>query len=306
MSSYIVIDGGTTTTRVALISNKKLIDKIKISAGARANMQAPGTLEAAVREAIDRLLSQNSAAPECILAAGMITGEFGLYNLPHIEAPAGIDDLGNSVAEVRLPDISPLPFYFIPGVKILGDIEKTDMMRGEECEVFGLYDGEDAVFVLPGSHSKIINLKDGKITDFKTLLTGEMTASLCEGTILRDAVDLSASLEESYLIGGYRYCREHGINEALFKVRILKNLLSASRDEIYSFFLGVVLCGEIEAIIKTHKKNIFVAGRAELRAATAILLKSEGLNATPVSDEAADMSTFLGMIKIFESKKSKD
>lgn len=48
MSSYIVIDGGTTTTRVALISNKKLIDKIKISAGARANMQAPGTLEAAV------------------------------------------------------------------------------------------------------------------------------------------------------------------------------------------------------------------------------------------------------------------
>ena len=163
--------------------------------------------------------------------------------------------------------------------------------------------GGDGVYVLPGSHSKIINLKDGKITDFKTLLTGEMTASLCTGTILRDAVDLSASLEESYLIGGYRYCREHGLNKALFKVRVLKNLLSASRDEVYSFFLGAVLEGEIQVIKSFCTENIFVAGRAELRAATALILKAEGISATEIGDQEVESSTFLGMIKVYENKK---
>ena len=130
-----------------------------------------------------------------------------------------------------------------------------------------------------------------------------MTASLCTGTILRDAVDLSASLEENYLIGGYRYCREHGINEALFKVRVLKNLLSASRDEVYSFFLGAVLEGEIQVIKRFCTGNIFVAGRAELRRATALILKAEGMSATEIGDQEVESSTFLGMIKVYENKK---
>jgi 2-dehydro-3-deoxygalactonokinase len=304
MASYIVIDGGTTTTRIGLATDGKIIDKIKLSLGARANMEQPGTLEEGVKNAVSELINKHSATPECILAAGMITSEFGLFNLPHIEAPAGIDELSSATKKVLLPSVSPLPFYFVPGVKTLGRLEETDMMRGEECEVFGLYDIKgDGTYVLPGSHSKIIRIAGGKITNFRTLLTGEMVASLCGGTILRDAVKLSSSLEESYLLGGYQYCREHGLNEALFKVRILKNLLSASEDEVYSFFLGAVLEGEIRNLYLPDDR-IFIAGKAELRHATAVILKAEGKAAAELDDDAVDCSTFLGMIKIFENKKS--
>ncbi|MBR3594149.1 MAG: 2-dehydro-3-deoxygalactonokinase [Clostridia bacterium] len=305
MANYIVIDGGTTTTRIGLAVDGKIIDKIKIPLGARANMEKPGTLEAEVKNAVNQLQGRHSVTPECILAAGMITSEFGLFCLPHIEAPAGIDELAAATKTVTLHNVSSLPFYFVPGVKTLGRLEESDMMRGEECEVFGLYDiNGDGIYVLPGSHSKIIRIAGGKITDFRTLLTGEMVASLCGGTILRDAVKLSSSLEESYLLGGYRYCREHGINEALFKVRILKNLMSASADEVYSFFLGAVLEGEIKNILTYPDARIFVAGKAELRHATAVILKAEGKTATELDDDAVDGSTFLGMIKIFENKKS--
>ncbi len=305
MGSYIVIDGGTTTTRIGLADGERIIDKIKISLGARANMEAPGSLQRAVREGIETLLERHAASPECIIAAGMITSEFGLFALPHISAPAGIEELSEGIKQVYLDEISPLPFYFVPGIKTWGELEKTDMMRGEECEVFGIADG-DAVYVLPGSHSKVITVKSGKITDFRTLLTGEMAASLAGGTILKDAVSFDAALDEGYLLRGYDCAQKNGLNEALFKTRILKNLLGADENEVYSFFLGAVLEGEIRTILAGENKRIVVAGKAELRDATVAILKTKGIQAEAASNDAVEQSTFLGMIRIFEHKKSRN
>ena len=72
----------------------------------------------------------------------MITSEFGLYNLPHITVPAGIKELYDAMKEVTIPEISEIPFVFIPGVKVTGEgLHKTDMMRGEETELVGLCNG---------------------------------------------------------------------------------------------------------------------------------------------------------------------
>jgi len=179
------------------------------------------------------------------------------------------------------------------------------MMRGEETEFAGLSSGKGGVYILPGSHSKVIFADEsGRITSFHTMLTGEMMAALSQNTILKDAVDLSMSeLSEEYLLKGYEYCRECGINKALFKVRILKNIFGKDADETYSFFVGTVLCGEIEEIVKMKPERIVIGGKRQIKKAMYCILKNASdSEVVCIDDKDVDNCVSLGAIRIFENK----
>lgn len=309
MSIYITIDGGTTNTRISLVENRKIIDNIKLNIGARASIENKDSLKSEIKKAIEKILKENNVTEKDvirILASGMITSEFGLCNLEHIKTPAGIDELHHSIKEMDLKEISSIPFAFIRGVKTSSDsFEKADIMRGEETELMGIINPDygKCVYVLPGSHSKIIITDaSGKILDFSTMLTGEMIASLSQHTILKDAVDLSVSdLNDEYLLKGYDYCRQDGINKALFKTRILKNVLKCGKEEIYSFFMGTVLCDEIEQIIKCDAETIVIGGRTQIKNAMVEILKSrDNKKIISLDESTVKLSVILGAIRIFE------
>ena len=241
-----------------------------------------------------------------IIASGMITSEFGLCNLPHLVAPVGISELHNEMHKTEFSDISSIPFRFIRGVKLKADVlENADMMRGEETELYGLSDDFCGAYILPGSHSKIISVNEnGQITDFKTELTGEMIYALSQYTILKSTVDLSVDeLSEEYLLKGYRYCNQYGINESLFKVRVLGNLFSADKVQTYNFFMGVVLCSEINSVLKMNPQRITVGGKKQIKKATVMLLKNLcQAEIISVDETTVDNSSSLGAVKIFEYK----
>lgn len=309
MKHYITVDGGTTNTRVTLVRDLQPIDTVRIPLGARAGIDDKNALPNALKEAISTLL-QRHALQECdvprVIASGMITSEFGLCNLPHVSAPAGIAELHHAMHTTYFPQITPLPFVFIRGVKITGEtLADTDMMRGEETELIGLTDlpQKDALYILPGSHSKWIQTDEkGRISHFQTMLTGEMIAALSSGTILKDAVDLSVdTLVRSSLLDGFHYTQAHGINAALFKVRILKNLLSASPAEVYSFFLGATLAPEIQEILKSPAPHVIIGGKAQIKRATEMLLRAlSNKSVTAASDASVDASSARGAVKIYE------
>lgn len=142
MKIYITIDGGTTNTRVNLVKDRQIIDTRKIARGAKAGIDDKNGLKVALKDAIRDLLDSNSIQEKeviRILASGMITSEFGLYELPHLTAPAGIKELHDSMAEVSFPEISPIPFVFVRGIKVNSDnLCDFDMMRGEETELVGI------------------------------------------------------------------------------------------------------------------------------------------------------------------------
>ena len=309
MTNYITIDGGTTNTRLTLVKDGKCVDTVKYNVGARAGIDDKSALKNAVKEGISTLLNRNSLTEndiKTVIASGMITSEFGLCNLPHLVAPVGISELHEEMFETNFPEISSIPFVFVRGVKLKADIlENADMMRGEETELYGLSDDFSGVYILPGSHSKIISVNEnGQITDFKTELTGEMIYALSQDTILKSTVDLSVDeLSEEYLLKGYRYCNENGINEALFKVRVLGNLFNATKEQTYNFFMGVVLCSEINTVLKMNPKRITVGGKKQIKKATVMLLKNLCQAEIISVDEATvDNSSSLGAIKVFENK----
>ena len=310
MKRYIAIDGGTTNTRVFLTEGERIVSTVKIPIGARKNIDGTEPLKSALSDAISGLLTDAGLEVSditAIIASGMITSEFGLINLPHLVAPTGITELHKGITKKDIPEVTSLGISFIPGVKTIGTLESTDMMRGEETELMGIQNPEygECVYVLPGSHSKIIRTDEcGRITSFSTTLTGEMLAALSEGTILRDAVSLECEeLDCESLTMGYAYAVEHGINEALFKTRILKNLFGKSPVECYSFFLGVVLSSEIKTIISSEARTVVIGGRKQIKLATKCLVERHSdKRVIALSDADVDTSTVRGMIRIFESE----
>ncbi len=313
MKRYITVDGGTTNTRVNLVENEKIVAAKKINRGAKAGIDDREGLKSELKQAISSLLCENNLKESDIikiLASGMITCEFGLYEVPHTTVPAGISELHHSTVEVSFPEISPIPFVFIRGIKVASDdLSECDMMRGEETELMGLMSIlggiTESVYVLPGSHSKIIRTDEaGRINNFSTMLTGEMQMALASSTILKDAIDLSITDHDAcYLIEGYNFAKKEGINKSLFKVRILKNIFKRAPVEVYSFYLGAILSDEIDNILSSGVENVFIGGNHHIKTATATLLSAlSDKKVTVISDEDVERSTAVGAIKIFEYK----
>lgn len=98
--------------------------------------------------------------------------------------------LDSSVALTRLPEtlvpVAGAPGCFIvPGYCHRGE-GGVDVMRGEETQLLGaleLRHGE-GWYVLPGTHSKWVELADGAITRLETFITGELFAALRSGGTL--------------------------------------------------------------------------------------------------------------------------
>jgi 2-dehydro-3-deoxygalactonokinase len=307
MANYITIDGGTTNTRVSLVCNNTILATKKMSIGA--GKKDIVSLKNAIKTAIKEILSENSLGEKDIkriLASGMITSEYGLCNLPHITAPASIEELHNEMYETVIEDVSEIPFVFMRGIKTEGtDLDESDMMRGEETELMGLLKThrDACLYVLPGSHSKHISVdSNGRIVALRTMMTGELFAAVMQHTILRDATSFEHNeICVPDLFNGFYYAKKRGNNEALFKTRILKTMFNGTPEQCYSFLLGSVLCDEVEAILQANEKTVVLGGQKQLRMALATLLeKVSDKKIVVLSDSEVECSTSLGAIQIFE------
>src|SRR5262249_15271664 len=154
------------------------------------------------------------AAPRAIrptiVAAGMLSSEVGLVALPHVPAPAGLDELARASAFVSLPEVDDRPILVVPGVRTpAGDGPhgrfEADVMRGEECETLGaraallaagrLAPGEEAVFLWPGSHTKLVAADAaGRIARSFTTLAGEILQAVAQHSLV--SASLPATLPD--------------------------------------------------------------------------------------------------------------
>ena len=301
---YITIDGGTTNTRISYVSDNKIFEIIKLPYGS--NPRDKDKLLHNIFENVS-LLMQKYGDVDAVLGCGMLTSEYGLKNVPHIFAPAGIEDFHNNLYELNTPKLPKTKIYLIPGYRSSGDdFLKVNIMRGEETELIGLIDNFnfDTIYILPGSHSKIIKVnQDGKICFLRSFMTGELRASLSRYTILNDSINLNEDINDEYLKLGYEFTSENGINESLLKVRTMDILFHKSKSEIYSFFMGCVLQGEINEIIKSSENRVVIGGQSQLkRLINTLLTTFSNKEIILMPDEKCECASIYGMIKIFEYK----
>ena len=168
----ITLDGGTTNTRAYLWrQDGSFVSSKKERAGVR-NTAMDGSdqvIRETVKRCIDGLIEEShieESRVQGIFCSGMLTSNVGLEEIPYLCAPVDERALCNAIECRFFNDITRIPFYMIPGVRNhvenigIDTLEQMDVMRGEETEAVALLrergKGEDLIFVLPGSHTKII------------------------------------------------------------------------------------------------------------------------------------------------------
>ena len=304
MKKYIIaIDGGTTNTRASLWDAPGIcLDIVKSEVGVRITSieGSNSSLKAAVKGLLEQLLQRNQITyeqVEGIYACGMITSREGLAELPHLIAPAGMQDFVAGLAKVELPDVAPLPIHFVRGLKnrdgnglTLCDLEKMDVMRGEETETLALLDlfGNEngTLFALPGSHTKFVSVDaEGKMIGCLSSLAGELLSAVTLNTILAGAVGkqfAGADYNKEMLLAGYRTARDTSLARAAFSTRMLQMFIPSNEQDRASFLLGAVLENDVAAVKNskalsvTRDMKMVIAGKEPLASALKLLFEEDG------------------------------
>lgn len=302
------LDGGTTNTRIRLMDGDRQVDAEAVKLGSSSPDTRP--LKEAVAKMIRTLLSRNHLKESdipAILAAGMITSEFGLCELDHITLPAGVSELAKNSKRVVLPEISSIPFWFIPGVQEQGD--EPNMMRGEETECIGLCAAcdihEPTAVILPGTHNKVIVFDGRRLLTCTTMMSGEMIALLTKHALVRFALPspLPKEFDEEGLFAGADYCKQYGLTDALLRVRSIKNAGKRSPLWLSSYLVGAVLyCDMISISGKSRGYPLLIGGGEPLKSEITLLARRYLLNRVlPLDPAVSKIGTAIGQQRIYEA-----
>ncbi len=247
---------------------------------------APGEFPAVFKECFGDWMQDSQTL--CLLS-GMVGSRQGWQEAAYCPCPAGFAELGQ-----HLLWLQPGRLAIVPGLSVQQHdglpFAQHDVMRGEEVQIFGalsLAGVQDATVVLPGTHSKWAQVAQGRITGFRSFMTGEVFAllsqhSILSRTLVADAPWHEATFSDAVLLAQ----RTPSVLSSIFATRTLAlfNTLPAERHP--SFLSGLLIGEELRAMQAHHSRALLLVGSAALCLRYQCALQALGLNAQSLGDEA--------------------
>lgn len=193
------------------------------------------------------------------LACGMIGSRQGWLEVPYARCPATSSDLVDGLLAV---DTANGPLHLLPGVLDAGAL--PNVLRGEETQVFGALQlapelRDDALLVLPGTHSKWVTVRDGAISHFATHMTGELFAVLRDHSILgRPAREQGIERSDEAFFRGLDAARQsaaEGVSGRLFSTRSLLLTERLSAAESLDYLSGLLIGEELRSVLASFKEG---------------------------------------------------
>ena len=192
-AAFIGIDWGTTHRRAALVgADGTLLDE-------RADDDGALACKGRFRDSLEALVAGwPGATPRLpVVMAGMVGAAIGWQAVPYLEGGTALSDLPRHLVPVAEAPAG-RRWFIAPGWCLRGDDGAVDVMRGEETQLFGALHllgpaASDGCYVLPGTHSKWVRLRGGRITELRTYMTGELFALLRRHGTLASAMQTSAA-----------------------------------------------------------------------------------------------------------------
>jgi len=223
-------DWGTTNLRVRIVRDDTVVKETRSGQGA-SSLNSPQEFREALAVAMDAM-----GAPMPVVISGMAGSSIGWKELPYARLPFRLDGSDAVVDEIE-PDT-----FLVSGVR-----SEDDVMRGEETELLGLQIvQEEAVVILPGTHSKHCVLRNGAMIAFRTFMSGELHALLSSHGILRQSV--GAGWDEAAFLEGIDASIREPLTSSLFKVRTRSLLHGKSPESNGSFLSGLLIGSELSAL----------------------------------------------------------
>jgi 2-dehydro-3-deoxygalactonokinase len=216
------------------------------------------------------------------LISGMAGSRQGWAEAPYVACPAGPDELVH-----HLHWIEPGRIALVPGLSdTQGDV--PDVMRGEEVQIFGamrLAGLAEGLFVLPGTHSKWVVVGGGRITGFRTFMTGEVYGLFSRHSILARTLDADAVFDEAaFRRGVARAGNGESLLHNAFGVRALGLFGRLSPAESASYLSGLLIGEELGR--QKLPGEVIVIGASALVERYALALAEKGVRVRTFGAEA--------------------
>ncbi|MCL3862133.1 2-dehydro-3-deoxygalactonokinase [Actinotalea sp. K2] len=241
--------------------------------------------ERAFDEALRGALDPWSQPDLPVVACGMVGSTAGWVDTPYTRCPADLVATARELTPVRW---SRGIVHVVPGLKV--DDETPDVLRGEETQVLGvLLDApRDArthrLVVLPGTHTKWVEVVGTSVLRFVTAMTGELHELLLRDSVLavgRAGRQTHASRAPHAFTDGLALAmRRPGALSTVFAARAAVVTGRIDPEEVSEYLSGLLIGQEVGELRGTLALNVPVTlvGAPELCRRYAAALKQRGVD----------------------------
>lgn len=173
----VAVDWGTSRFRAHLVAaDGRLLAGVASEEGM--SRVEKGGFEAVLTRMCGAWLAAHPGLP--VVMAGMVGSRNGWREVPYAALPAGLAEIAAGMDAFEIAGGTRV--HIVPGLATV--TPSADVMRGEETQILGT-GFDDAVVVLPGTHSKWTVVRGGRIEAFRTFMTGELFGLLTRQSVLR-------------------------------------------------------------------------------------------------------------------------
>lgn len=221
-----------------------------------------------------------------LLMAGMVGSNRGWMDAGYVPCPASLAEIAAALRWVE-PDRVAL----VPGVSYTMG-EAADVMRGEEVQVLGAVAAglvpPHSLVCHPGTHNKWVRIEDGRICDFRTVMTGEIYNLLKEHSILADLLGGPTEPGPAFEAGVKQGLAGADLTAELFSVRARVLLGRAPRDKAASYTSGLLIGADLRIGLHTPiGGDVVVIGTPSLTGLFAAALSIAGRGSIQIDGEEA-------------------
>lgn len=271
------VDWGTSNLRACLFgADGAVLERRESDAGIQ-------RLEAGQHEAaLSRLIDGWTAGR--ILMCGMVGSRQGWREAPYAPCPAGLAEIAAALAPV---ETAWADAWIVPGLSILAADNTADVMRGEETQILGVApDDGEALVIAPGTHSKWASVRGGRVTAFRTYLTGELYDLLRRHSILARLMNGEAPDAGSFALGAGRALAAPGLLGLLFSARSEALFEHLPTTGVAAYLSGLLIGSEVAEGLKAAdpKSPIHIIAAPRLGDLYRTVLAMAGRPATGVVD----------------------
>lgn len=286
---YILGDWGTSRLRLWCCENESVVATSR-GAGIGALSVSP---QAELRGAIAALAQDRPDAG--ITLCGMAGARGGLREAAYCPTPVSPQAWVEAAAAF---DFDGIPTTIAAGV-VARSARGVDIMRGEETQVFGALALDPSLaigthtFLLPGTHSKWVEVSGGCITALTTFPSGELFALLVASSLVAIGEEGSDADESAgFAQGSAEAASGSGLLASLFPVRTAQVLENRSRQWARGYLSGLLLGHELleAGLADAPSQTLNLIGAPELAERYATLLAKYGHRARLFDAEAATLA----------------
>jgi 2-dehydro-3-deoxygalactonokinase len=278
--AVIAIDWGTTRFRAYLVGKAGTL-LATVSSAEGISSAAASDFSQILAARCGEWLAQFPQVP--VLMAGMIGSRNGWKEVPYVVCPATAAEI---IAGIQKVSISPgRAAGIVPGL-IWHDEGVADVIRGEETKIVGT-GLESGVAILPGTHCKWARIAKGRVTEFRTYMTGEFYGLLRDHSVLR-LLAKEPETSSGFTRGLAATARAGGLLHQAFEARTSVLDAKMSGSEVGPFLSGLLIGHEVMSALDPagRPQKVTVVAEGVVAQNYAEALKRETVEAVIVSPQA--------------------